>query len=154
MQQMNLVLQCTITIPMLISISPSISTVNSVLHSFLIDSSSSVNIFSLTTLNKMLPIPRMEPYYKNAYAFNSKVPVEVEGTIRATVMSPDTKITVPASFLVMKSINTAIPGNETASELNILHVRLPTTSSINTVTTNTELIQILEKYEDRNPRTW
>ena len=72
-------------------------------------------------LNQMPHIPKMEPHYNNVYVFNSKVPVEVEGTITATVMSPDTKITIPASFSVMKSIDTAILGYETASELNFLH---------------------------------
>ena len=63
-------------------------------------------------------------------------------------MSLDTKITVPASFLVMKSINTAILGQETVSELNLLHVGLLTTSPIDAIATNTELNQILQKHDD------
>ena len=69
----------------------------------------------------MPPISKMEPHCNNVYTFNSKVSVEIEGTITATVMSPDTKITIPASFSVMKSIDTAILGYETASELNLLY---------------------------------
>ncbi len=110
-------------------------------------SGSSVNIISEAIMKQMNPLPSMQLYNKNVFAFNSDVPIPFKGAIFADAYSPDTKINVHAEFLVMETADPPILGYSTAVALNLLHIG-PPTQSVNAIS-DSELSKILVRYNNR-----
>ena len=86
----------------------------------LIDSGSTINVISETTIKKLNTEIQILPFKKKVYAFNAKEPLGVTGCIWATVKSENHSLS--AKFIIVPQSNMTILGYETASALNLLRV--------------------------------
>ena len=97
----------------------------------------------------MKPVPVIQPYHKNVYAYSATKALEICGYVTAKISTEDA--TMPANFLIVPGNTTTILGHETSMKLNLLCVRQPSKADVNQMSDspNNALDILLNKYSDR-----
>ena len=117
-----------------------------------IDSGSIINNLDEKHFSKLTPSPVLKPSKTRIYPYQSKKPLKVIGTFKASLSAND-KSSI-SKIYVVKGKAGALIGKETSENLDILRVGPPTKKSepLKSVTVNKcniDLVTILDEQADR-----
>ena len=115
------------------------------------DSGSTINILDEKHFSKLTPSPVLKPSKTRKYPYQSKKPLKVIGTFKASLSATD-KSSI-SKIYVVKGKAGALMGKETSESLDLLRVGPPTKKSepLNSVTvnkSNIDLVTILDEQAD------
>ena len=95
-------------------------TVNRVNVKFITDTGASVNVLDYNIYERLIPRPKLIKHDKPVYAFNSSVPLTVEGKFNGTIQYKDEKI--ETEMIVIKARGRSLINYQSGSKLKIVEM--------------------------------